>query len=133
MTKSKIWMLRIARAGSMAAMSATVLQMHIGMSVSARADGLEKQGVVDVSLIICGELLRMPLAQALVLVGWVGGFYAGRENDTKVEIPAFVDEADRVISLCRENESMRLMTLVDEDLRRRQGEAGEPVPTTAPP
>jgi hypothetical protein len=29
--------------------------------------------------------------------------------------------AERVISLCRENESMRLMALVDQELRREQG------------
>jgi hypothetical protein len=99
---------RIARARSMTAMSVIVLQVLVGMSFSARADDLEGQRVVDASLITCGEFLRMPLLRALVLVGWVGGFYAGRKNDTKVEVPAFMDEADRVISLCRENESMRL-------------------------
>jgi hypothetical protein len=133
MTKSKIWMLRIARTWSMAAMSVLLLQAHVGTSVPARADEPVEQQVVDVSLITCGEFLRMPLAQALVLVGWIGGFHAGRMNDTNVEMQAFVGEAERVISLCHDNQPMRLMTLVDEDLRRRQGEAGEPVPTTAPP
>ena len=120
---------RIARAPSMAAMSVIVLLAHVGMSFSARADDLEGQRVVDVSLITCGEFLRMPLVRAFVLVGWVGGFYAGRKNDTKVDVLAFADEAERVISLCRENESMRLMTLVDEDLRREQGPEQGPRPT----
>jgi hypothetical protein len=133
MTKTKVWTLRIAGARSMAAMSVIFLQAHIGMSVSARADDLEGQRVVDVSLITCGEFLRMPLTQALVLVGWVGGFYAGRGNDTKVEMPVFMDEAERVISLCHENQSMRLMTVVDEDLRRQQGPGQGPPPTTPPP
>jgi len=97
-----------------------VLQAYVGMSLSARADDLEGQRVVDVSLITCGEFVRMPIGQALVLVGWVAGFFAGRTNDTKVEVLDFVDEAERVISLCRENESTRLMTLVDEDWRRKQ-------------
>jgi HdeA/HdeB family len=70
----------------------------------------------------------MPLARALV--GWVRGFYAGRKNDTRVEVLAFVDEAERVITLCRENESMRLMTLVSEDMRRKQG-PGRGSPPTA--
>ena len=68
----------------------------------------------------------MPLAQALVLVGWIGGFHAGRMDDTNVEMQAFVGEAERVISLCHDNQPMRLMTLVDEDLRRRQGESRRP-------
>jgi hypothetical protein len=105
----------------MAAMFVIVLHAHVGMSFSARAEDLKGQQVVDVSLITCGEFGRMPLLQALVLVGWVGGFYDGRKNDTKVELLAFVDMAERVISLCRDNESMRLMALVDQELRSEQG------------
>ena len=120
---------RIARARTMAAMSIIVLQTHVGTSFSARADDLEGQQVVDVSRITCGQLLRMPIGRAFVLVGWIGGFYAGRKNDTKVEVLAFVDEADKVISLCRDNESMRVMTLVDRDLRREHGTDQKPRPT----
>ena len=95
---------RTTRARSMAAMLVIVLHAHVGTSFSARAEDLEGQQVVDVSLITCGEFGRMPLLRALVLVGWVGGFYDGRKNDTKVEVLAFVDMAERVISLCRDNE-----------------------------
>lgn len=87
----------ISRARSMAAMSVIVLLAYVGVSFSARADDLEGQRVVDVSLITCGEFLRMPLARAFALVGWAGGFYAGRKNDTKVEVLAFVDETEPVI------------------------------------
>jgi len=93
---------RISRARTVAAMSVIVLQAHVGMSFSARAGDLEGRQVVDVSRINCEEFLRMPLARAFVLVGWIGGFHAGRKNDTKVEVLAFVDEAERVISLQRE-------------------------------
>ena len=62
----------------------------------------------------------MPLPKALLLTGWIGGFYAGRKNETKVEISDFVDKAERVISLCRENEAMRLMALVAQELCRDQ-------------
>ena len=112
---------RITRARSMAAMLVIVLHAHLGTSSSGRAEDLEGQQVVDVSLITCGEFGRMPLLRALVLVGWVGGFYDARRNDTKVEVLAFVAMAERVISLCRDNESMRLMALVDQELRREQG------------
>ena len=121
---------RITRARSMMAATAViVLHAPVGMSFSARAEDLVGQQVVDVSLITCGEFGRMPLPRALVLVGWVGGFYDGRKNDTKVEVLAFVDMAERVISLCRENESMRLMALVDQELRREQGPGHGPRPT----
>jgi hypothetical protein len=113
--------LRRVRAWSIAAMSIVLLQAAVGMNLPARADEPARPQAVDVSLITCGEFLRMPLAQALVLVGWIGGFYAGRINDTKVEMQAFVGETERIISLCGENQSARLMTLVDEDLRREQG------------
>ena len=109
------------RARSMAAILVIVLHAHVGISFSAGAEDLKGQQVVDVSLITCGEFGRMPLLRALVLVGWVGGFYDGRKNDTEVEVLAFADMAERVISLCRENESMRLMALVDQELRREQG------------
>ena len=104
---------RITRARSMAAMLVIVLHAHVGTSSSARAEDLEGQQVVDASLITCGEFGRMPLLRALVLVGWVGGFYDGRKNDTKVEVLAFADMAERVSSPCRDNESMRLMALVE--------------------
>jgi len=120
--------LGFGRAQSTAAISGIVLHAYIAMSFSARAEDLRGQAVVDASLITCGEFVRMPLAPALVLVGWVGGFHAGQKNDTKVDLVAFVDEADRVISLCRENESMRLMSLVEEDLRHAQGPGLVPRP-----
>ncbi len=63
--------------------------------------------------ITCGEFGRMPLLRALVLVGWVGGFYDGRKNDTKVEVLAFADMAERMNSPIRDNELMRLMALVE--------------------
>jgi hypothetical protein len=44
------------------------------------------------------------------------GFYAGQKNETKVEVPDFVDKADRVVALRREHEAMRLMALVEQEL-----------------
>ena len=60
-----------------------VLHAHLGTGSSGRPKDLEGQQVVDVSLITCGEFGRMPLLRALVLVGWVGGFYDARKNDQK--------------------------------------------------
>lgn len=77
-----------------------------------------EQEIVDVSRITCGEFGRMPLPRALVLVGWIGGFYAGQTRETRVEVPAFIEVADRVIALCREDEAKRLMAVVDEEVQR---------------
>jgi hypothetical protein len=55
----------------------------------------------------------MPLPQALVVVGWIGGFYAGLKNDTRVHVLTFVDDADQIIGLCRTNGSSSVMTLVE--------------------
>jgi hypothetical protein len=91
-----------------------LLRMH---SV-ARADDLEEHRIVDASLLTCGDVERLTLPRALVTIGWVGGFYAGLKNDTRVDIPIFVDRAERVISFCRENQSMRLMAVVEQELHR---------------
>jgi hypothetical protein len=110
---------RIILTKSIAALFAIALHLYLSIVSSAQADDMEgKPEVVDVSLITCGEFGRMPLPRALVLVGWIGGFYAGRNGDTKVEVHTFVDAAERVIAVCREHESMRLMVAVDEEVRR---------------
>jgi hypothetical protein len=121
--------LRAARLRRIAIVSIIVLYAHVEMSFSPRAEDLEEHRVIDISLVTCGEFGRMPLPRALVLVGWVSGFYAGLENDTKVDVPVFVEKAERVISLCRQDESMRLMTLV-EKLRHDQEPAEESPPPT---
>jgi hypothetical protein len=69
--------------------------------------------VVDMSSFSCGDLLRIPLPQALVVVGWFGGFYAGLNDDPKVNLSMFVNDAEEVIALCRENESTSVMALVE--------------------
>jgi hypothetical protein len=113
----------------MAAMSIVVLQPHVGTRCSARAHDFKDHEVVDVARITCREFLEMPVARAFVVVGWIGGFYAGRNNDTKVDVLGVADEADKIIALCRENESMPLMTLVDRDLRRQHGQGDKPRPS----
>jgi len=77
-----------------------------------RAESLGNQ-IVDMSSLSCAELLRLPLPQALIAVGWVGGFYAGLKNDSRVNILMFAGDADQIIALCRKNESTSVMTLVE--------------------
>ena len=78
-----------------------------------RAESLEGNQIVDMSSLSCAELLRMPLPQALIAVGWIGGFYAGLKNDSRVNILMFAGDADQIIALCRKNESTSVMTLVE--------------------
>lgn len=73
----------------------------------------EGNQIVDMSSLSCAELLRMPLPQALMAVGWIGGFYAGLKNDSRVNILMFAGDADQIIALCRKNELTSVMTLVE--------------------
>ena len=96
-----------------AVISFTVLYAWLGIVNLVSAENPEGNRVVDMSSLSCGELLRMPLPEALIAVGWIGGFYAGLKNDPKVNVPVFADKADQIIALCRENESTGVMALVE--------------------
>ena len=78
-----------------------------------RAESFEGNRIVDISSLSCADLLRMPLPEALIVVGWIGGFYAGLKNDSKVNVLMFAEDADQIIALCRKNESTSVMTLVE--------------------
>ena len=91
----------------------TLIYACLGIVNLVSAESLEGSKVVDMSSLSCGELLRMPLPQTLIAVGWIGGFYAGLKNDPKVNVPVFADKADQIIALCRENELTGVMALVE--------------------
>ena len=93
--------------------SFTLLYGWLGIVNLVNAENPEGNRVVDMSSLSCGELLRMPLPEALIAVGWIGGFYAGLKNDPKVNVPVFADKADQIIALCRENESTSVMALIE--------------------
>jgi len=90
-----------------------LLCVSLGTVNLVRAESLEGNRIVDISSLSCGELLQMPLPQALIVVGWIGGFYAGLKNDSRVDILMFAGDADQIIALCRKNESTSVMTLVE--------------------
>ena len=58
-------------------------------------------------------MFRILLVEALIVVGWIGGFYAGLGNDPRVQPSIFADDADRILNLCRTNQSTSVMTLVE--------------------
>jgi hypothetical protein len=90
-----------------------LIYVWLGIVNLVGAESLEGNQVVDMSSLSCGEFLRIPLPQALIAVGWIGGFYAGLKNDPKVNVLVFADKADQIIALCRENESTGVMALVE--------------------
>ena len=96
-----------------AILSFTLLYAWLEIVNPVSAESPEGNRIVDMSSISCGELLRMPLPEALIAVGWIGGFYAGLKNDPKVDVPMFADKADQIIALCSENESTTVMALVE--------------------
>jgi hypothetical protein len=64
-----------------AALSFTLLCAWLGVVSFVSAESAERIRVVDMASVSCGELLQMPLPQALIAVGWIAGFYAGVKND----------------------------------------------------
>src|SRR5690242_4105360 len=89
---------RSARTRSLAVIPLILLHAHFGLISLSRAEDLGDHQIVDMSSVTCGDFERFPLPRALVAIGWVGGFYAGLKNDTRVDIPVFVDKAERVMS-----------------------------------
>jgi hypothetical protein len=105
--------------------SFTLLYVWLGTETFVSAESPEGTRIIDMSSISCGELLQMPLPEALIAVGWIGGFYAGIKNDPKLNVPTFADEADQIVALCRENESTSVMALVERTFHPRQAPNAE--------
>jgi hypothetical protein len=108
-----------------AIVSSTFLYAWLGVANLVSAGSPERNRVVDMSTLSCGELLRMPLPEALIAVGWIAGFYAGLKNDPKVNVPVVADKADQIIALCRENESTSVMALVERTFHPLQAPTTE--------
>jgi HdeA/HdeB family len=103
----------------------TFLCTWLGIVSIVCAESAEKSRIVDMSSLSCGEFLQLPLPQALIAVGWIGGFYAGLKNDPNVNVPEFADKADQIIALCRGNESTGVMALVERTLHPLQAPSTE--------
>ena len=83
-------------------------------AVSARAQVLGEQ-YIDIALVPCRELGQLPLPQALVLVGWLGGYVAGLRNESRVDRRKFIEGAERVLMRCRENKSLPLIEIAKQE------------------
>ena len=103
----------------------TFLYAWLGVANLVSAGSPERNRVVDMSSVSCGEVLRMPLPEALIAVGWIAGFYAGLKNDPKVNVPVVADKADQIVALCRENESTSVMALVERTFHPLQAPGTE--------
>ena len=98
----------------------TFLYACVGGANCVSAGSRDGNRIIDMSTLSCGDLLRMPLPEALIAVGWIGGFYAGLKNDPNVNVPEFADKADQIIALCREDQSAGVMALVERTFHLRQ-------------
>jgi hypothetical protein len=96
-----------------AALSIFLIAISEG-AVSARAQVLGEQ-YIDIALVPCRELVRLPLPQALVLVGWLGGYVAGLRSESRVDRRKFIEGAERVLTQCRENESLPLIEVAKQE------------------
>ena len=107
-------------AARIAAISIVGFQAYVGVVCPLHAEDLGQSGVVDIAQFTCNDLQQMPVPRALVLVGWIAGFYAGRIGETRVDVPAALDSTDRVLGECRKNGSrrLRLMNLAEQEFRR---------------
>ena len=113
-TSSSAPFLHLRCAGSRTALLCSVaLCAWLATAKPIGAQSLEDNPSVDMSALSCADLLRMPLPEALIVVGWIGGFYAGLRNDPTVQLSIFADDADRILNLCRTNQSTSVMTLVE--------------------
>jgi hypothetical protein len=83
--------------------------------VSVAAQSAEENRIVDMSTFSCAELLRMPLPQALTVVGWFDGYYAGLEKNPEVNVSMAIDKAEHVIARCREHDTTSVMTLFGQE------------------
>ena len=109
--RSPVQQLRCARSRT-GFFCSIVLCAWLAIAKPLVAESLEDNPSVDMSALSCADLLRMPLPEALIVVGWIGGFYAGLRNDPTVQLSIFADDADRILNLCRTNQSTSVMTLV---------------------
>ena len=110
--------------------SVVVLHAESGSS-SPGTKNAGQQGMVDLATVTCRDFLQLPLPKALLLLGWVAGFNAALDNDTHVDPSAFLEKAERIISSCRKNGSMRVMNFAEKEMRRGRGPA-EATPPVAP-
>jgi hypothetical protein len=78
---------------------------------------LEERPLIDITTVSCRELLKTPLPRALVLVGWLGGYFSGLRNESKVDPRKFIEGADRVLLRCQEDETLALIEVAKREFR----------------
>ena len=66
---------------------------------------------IDVSKITCDQLHGMANPVAIAL--WLNGYYAGKRNDTKIDVIALDRNAEKVSEYCLRNPSVELMKAIE--------------------
>jgi acid stress chaperone HdeB len=72
----------------------------------------EAQVTIDVSRITC-EQLRNNVANPVALALWLSGYYAGKRNETTIDVLSLDRNAEKVSEYCGYNPSVGLMQAIE--------------------
>ena len=85
----------------------------LAIVVASRA---QAQVSVDVSKITCDQFVQHKVSNPRNIAIWLSGFYAGKRNNSVVDIQALERDADKVTAYCVSNRNMVLMQAVETTL-----------------
>ena len=75
----------------------------------------EAQVTIDVSKITCDQL-RNKVANPVALALWLSGYYAGKRNETTIDVLLLDRNAEKVSEYCGYNPSVSLMQAIETTL-----------------
>ncbi len=75
----------------------------------------QAQVTIDVSKITC-EQLRSKVANPVALALWLSGYYAGKRNETTIDVLLLDRNAEKVSEYCSYNPNVGLMQAIEVTL-----------------
>ena len=75
----------------------------------------EAQVMIDVSKITCDQL-RNKVANPVALALWLSGYYAGKRNDSTIDVLLLDRNAEKVSEYCSYNPGVGLMQAIETTL-----------------
>jgi acid stress chaperone HdeB len=76
----------------------------------------QAQVTVDMSKITCDQFVQHKVSNPRSIAIWLSGFYAGKRNNSVVDVQTLERDADRVTAYCVSNRNMVLMQAVETTL-----------------
>jgi acid stress chaperone HdeB len=67
---------------------------------------------IDVSKITCDQM-RSKMANPVAVALWLNGYYAGKRNDTTIDVAALDRNAEKVSEYCASNPNVTLMKAIE--------------------